>query len=123
MSQNMPNDRDKQQPTSTWYTNDSVGVRIHLQKLQNLFHILELLLLANMIRLSKESAETKGFSNSTSLEVKILLLDIASLSLERDVSLLPVNEHLTSNCTHGNTRRQDVEKRGFTGAGYTLYDL
>lgn len=76
-----------------------------------------------MIRLSKESAETKGFSNSTSLEMKILLLDIPSLSLERDVSLLTVNEHLTSNYTHCNTRGQDVKECGFTGTGYTLCSL
>lgn len=113
--------KDKEQPTSTRYTNDSIGVRIHLQKLQDLFHILKLLLLADVIRLPKENAETKGFSNGAGLEVEILLLDITSLSLERDVSLLTVNEHLTSNYTHSNTGGQDVKQRGFTGTRYTLY--
>lgn len=74
-----------------------------------------------MIRLPKENTETKGFSNGAGLEVEVLLLNITSLSLERDVSLLTVNEHLTSNYTHCNTGGQDVKQRGFTGTRYTLY--
>lgn len=106
--------------TSTGHTNDSVGVTFHLQKLQYFFHILIFLLDADSVRLSKNSAEPERFSDSTSFKMKILLLNVAGLSLERDVSLSAVDEHFTGNYTHSNPRGQHIEKSSFARTRNTL---
>lgn len=106
--------------TSTGHTNDSVGVTFHLQKLQYFFHILIFLLDADSVRLSKNSAEPERFSDSTSFKMKILLLNVAGLSLERDVSLSAVDEHFTGNYTHSNPRGQHIEKSSLARTRNTL---
>lgn len=108
------------QLTSTGHTHDSVGVTVHLQKLQNFFHILIFLLDANSAGLSKNSAEPEGLSHGASFEMKILLLNVASLSLERQVSLFAVDEHFTGNHTHSNSRGQHVEKGSLTSTRNAL---
>lgn len=47
--------------------------------------------------------------------MEILLLDIAGLALERRVTLVAVDEHITRHNTHRNTGRENVEESGLSG--------
>ena len=55
--------------------------------------------------------------------MEILLLNIASLSLERLVTLATVDKHLARNNTHSHTSSEHIKQSGFTSTGDTLEEI
>lgn len=54
------------------------------------------------------------------MEMKILLLDIARLALERLIPWATINQHFTTDDTHGHTGREHIQKCRLTSTGDTL---
>lgn len=98
-------------------TDDGVSVFLHFQKLDNLINISELLFAGDVRGLTKESAKVQGLANGGSLKMKILLLNVAGLALERSVSGKAINKHFSRDNTHGGSVSQAVEKSGLASAG------
>ncbi|KAI6753414.1 hypothetical protein HG531_005583 [Fusarium graminearum] len=96
--------------TFTRNTNDSVGIFFHIEQLDDLLDIIELLLLGDVSGLAEEGTEVEGFSDGGSLEMQILLLDVTGLALEGHVSRFTVNQHLACDDTHRNIL--PLENRG-----------
>ncbi|KAH3686738.1 hypothetical protein WICPIJ_002281 [Wickerhamomyces pijperi] len=105
--------------TFTSNTNNGVSVLFHFQDLDNFLDVGILLFVGHFLWLSQVGRELQGFTDSGSGQVEILLLNITGRSLERGVSQTTVDEHITSNNTHGNTVGQDVQQRSLTGTRCT----
>lgn len=69
--------------TNSRNTNDSIRVGLHAKQDQDFLHIIQALLSSEVCGLSKKSAELQCLPNSRRWKVDILLLDVASFSLER----------------------------------------
>ena len=100
-------------------TNDGVGVLLHVEELNNLIDVSELLGAGNMGGLAEESTEVQGLTDGGGFEMEILLLNVTGLALEGGVAGLAINQHLTGDDTNVDTVSETVEKRGLTGTGNT----
>lgn len=96
---------------------DGVGVLGHLEQLDDLVDVRQLLLAGHVRGLAEQGAEVERLADGRRLEVEVLLLDVARLALEGLVALEAVDQHLTRDDAHGHARREDVEERGLAGAG------
>lgn len=106
--------------TFTRHTDDSIGVAVHFEQLQDFLDIGILFLLGYVMRLTKFGRELQGFPDGRGLKVEILLLDVASLALEGDIAGSTIDKDFTSDDTHCNTSGQNVEQSGLAGARDTL---
>lgn len=62
--------------TGSGNTNDGIGIRFHVQKLDDLVDVRKLFSLGDGTRLAKNRAEREGLADGRSRQVKILLLDV-----------------------------------------------
>jgi hypothetical protein len=102
------------------HANDSIGIFFHVKQLDHLIDICQLLLPRDLGGLSQESTKVQSLTNSGSREMKILLLNIACLALERGITLSAVYEHASCDNAHRGPRRKDIEKGSLAGSRNTL---
>ena len=100
-------------------TDDSIGILFHVEQLDDLVDVGELLFARDMSGLAEESAKVERFADGSGLEVEILLLDVTGLALERGITGVAVDKHGTGNDTHGNSIGQAVEQSRLTRTGNT----
>ena len=101
------------------YTDDSIGVLIHIKELNDFADVFNFLLTRNVGGLTEEGGEGESFTDGRSGQVQILLLSVTGLALERLVTGDAVNQHLTTDDTHGSTSSQDVKQSSLTSTRHT----
>lgn len=93
----------------SWYPDDGIRILPHVQKVNHGLNIRELFSSAVLGRLSEQGTELQGFTDRRGVEVQILLLHIASLTLEGFVSNATVHQHIATNNTDRRATRQYVQ--------------
>lgn len=94
--------------THSNFSDESLGVSLHLEQLDDLFDVFELLRVRGGARLPQERAEAQRLPNSSRRHVHILLLTVTRLTLERDQQGLSGDEHGACNDASVDTLREDV---------------
>src|SRR5689334_8659864 len=84
----------------TGNADDGIGIFLHVQQLDNLLDVRELLLLGDVGGLTENGAEVESLSDGGRLQVEILLLNVTGLALEGHVSGMTIDQHFTGNNTH-----------------------
>ena len=109
--------------TFTRNTNNGIGIGFHSKEFDHFLDIIELLLAADMGRLTKDGTKVQGLTHCCCVEVKILLLDVTSLALERLIPGATINQHITSHNSRGHTGSKHIQKRCFTSTRDTLRQI
>jgi len=68
-----------------------------------------------VIGLAEEGAEVESLTDGRGLEMKVLLLHVASLALEGCISGTTINKHFAGDNTHGSSISEAVKKSGLAG--------
>ena len=89
-------------------TNNGVSVKLHIEKVKDFLHVVQLFLAANMGRLSQQGTKLQCLSHSRSRQMHILLLDIAGFPLKRIVPRLAIYQNFTGNDSHSHARGEDI---------------
>ncbi|TFA97843.1 hypothetical protein CCMA1212_010383 [Trichoderma ghanense] len=98
------------------HADDGVRILLHVQQLDDLVDIRQLLGPRRARGLAQQSAELERLADRRRLEMEVLLLHVSRLALERVVPDLAVHQHLARDDAHGDAVGQAVEQRRFTGA-------
>ena len=87
---------------------ERLGVRLHLEELDDLLDVGELLGLGRRARLTEEGREDEGLAHRRRRHVRVLLLAVARLALERLRERLAVDEHVARDDTDADALSEDV---------------
>lgn len=97
--------------TFTRNTNNRVGVLLHIQQLDHLLYIIQLLLMRRLRRLPQQRTEIQRLSDRRRRQMQVLLLHVARLPLERRVALAPIHQHPARDDAHRGARGEHIEQR------------
>ncbi|GJD00062.1 X-linked retinitis pigmentosa GTPase regulator isoform X1 [Colletotrichum higginsianum] len=103
---------------------DGPGEGAHLEGVDDVLDVPQLLVTRCRGRLAEDGAELQGLADCCGLQVEVLLLDVAYLVLERrGVCWGAVDEGLAADDADGDAGCENVEERRLAGAGYALRKL
>lgn len=88
--------------------NERLGVRLHLEQLDDLVDVGELLGLGRRAWLTEQGREDEGLADRRGSHVRVLLLDVSGLALERERQRLAVDEHVARDDTDADALSEDV---------------